>query len=135
MITITLDEFLTKLRSQNVPREHLAFVCPICGSIQSAFDLIKAGAGKDYEEVEKYLAFSCVGRFTHKLPASKPYGTRYGCDWTLGGLFQFHDLEVITPDGKAHPRFRPVSATIAQAHMKLCATFLDLKTAPESDYA
>lgn len=135
MITLTVQEFFAKLRSQNVPREHLAFVCPICGSIQSAYDLIKAGAGKDYDEVEKYVAFSCVGRFTHKLPAPKPFGTRYGCDWTLGGLFQFHDLEVITPDGKAHPRFRPVSATIAQAHKDFCIFFLDMHNPQESDYA
>jgi hypothetical protein len=89
--------------------------CPMCGTIQSAADLIAAGAGPDFDAVEKYLAFSCVGRFTNagsprKVPDGKP------CNWTLGGLFSLHKLEVVTPDGKKYPRFELASPAEAQAH-------------------
>jgi len=98
METMTVDEFKEAIKSQNVPIEDVTFECPRCKTLQSANDLIKAGAGKDFEEVEGYIAFSCVGRWTKDK----------GCDWTLGGLFQIHELEVITPDGEKHPRFKPV---------------------------
>ncbi len=99
METMTLEEYKSAIKSQGVPIEDVTFHCPSCKKLQSARDLIRAGAGKDLDEVEKYLAFSCVGRFD----------SSQGCDWTLGGLFQIHELEVITPDGKHHPRFMPVA--------------------------
>ncbi len=100
METMTLDEFKAAIKSQGVPIEDVTFECPHCKTLQSMNDLIEAGAGKTREEVEPYIGFSCVGRFTDKK----------GCDWTLGGLFQIHELEVITPDGEHHPRFKPVAA-------------------------
>lgn len=100
MKTMTLEEFEQAMRSQNVQIGDVTFRCPACKTLQSANDLIKAGAGKNFNEVEKYLAFSCVGRFDKNK----------GCNWTLGGLFSMHELEVITPDGKHHMRFMPVSA-------------------------
>ena len=69
------------------------------------------------DEVEKYLGFSCFGRWTHQKPPPKEKGTQHGCNWTLGGLFQCHDLEVVTPDGKKHPRFELATQAEAQAHM------------------
>jgi hypothetical protein len=116
MKTMTLDEFLAALKSQGVPREHLALKCPICGTVQSAYDLIKAGAGNSFDEVEKYLGFSCVGRFTNAGPYKKGKSDVVGCDWTLGGLFQLHKLAVIV-EGKEHPRFEPVLPNEAKAHM------------------
>ena len=65
MQTKTLDEYQSDVKAQGVPREHIAMKCPMCGTIQSAADLIAAGAGPDFDAVEKYLAFSCVGRFTN----------------------------------------------------------------------
>ena len=116
MQTLTIPEFHAVLRDQGVSsREHLAFKCPMCGTIQSAADLIKAGAGKQFEDVEKFLAFSCVGRFT---------GAKYhndvkpgdGCDWTLGGLFKTHKLEIIDTEGERHPRFQLATPEEARAH-------------------
>lgn len=101
MKTMTLDEFHAALKAQGTERiEDVTFKCPMCGTLQSAQDLIDAGAGTDLDDVERYLAFSCVGRW----PSDK------GCDWTLGGLFKLHELEVVTPDGKHHPRFEPATA-------------------------
>ena len=98
MDTMTLEEYHAAIQAQGVPLLKVTFECPRCKTKQSAQDLIDAGAGKTLDEVEKYLGFSCVGRWDESK----------GCDWTLGGLFQFHELEVVTPDGVHHPRFRPV---------------------------
>ena len=120
MEKITLEEFLERLKNQKVDkREDYAFKCPMCGTIQSAKDLIKAGAGKDFDEVEKFLGFSCIGRFTGKgTPPSRLKRDYQGCNWTLGGLFQCHELEVTTPDGEKHARFEPATPEEAQRHSK-----------------
>lgn len=115
---ISLADFHLLLRAQEVPREHTAFHCPMCGTIQSATDLIKAGAGEDFEAVEKYLGFSCVGRWTHgkSPPTTAEKGTQIGCNWTLGGLLRICDLRVRTPDNEIHPIFKPATPEQAQAH-------------------
>lgn len=118
MITMSIPEFHDALKAQGVPSpEDLAFVCPGCRTVQSARDFIAAGAGGAFEEVEKYLGFSCVGRFTG---ADTPRGVPDGkpCNWTLGGLFKIHELEVIDGDGKRHPRFLPASPERAQEHAR-----------------
>jgi len=71
----------------------ILFVCPICKTEQSANQLIEAGVKRD--EVPNYIGFSCIGRFDKSK----------GCNWTLGGLFGIHELEIIDSDGKHHPRF------------------------------
>ena len=116
--TITLDQYHAELMAQGVPsRDDIALVCPMCGTVQSAKDLIEAGAGDSFEGVEKYLGFSCVGRWTgagspRKAPDGRP------CNWTLGGLFTLHKLAVMTPDGKSHPRFEPASPAQAMALLR-----------------
>lgn len=116
MRRITVAEFHAELKAQGVSeRQDLAFVCPMCRTVQSARDLIAAGAGADFDAVEKYLAFSCVGRFTgapgpRREPDGKP------CDWSLGGLFTLHRLEVVTEDGAGNPRFEPATPDQARQH-------------------
>lgn len=116
MQTMTLDEYRTAVKAQGVPREHIAMKCPMCCTVQSGADLIAAGAGANFEAVERYLGFACLGRFTgagspRKEPDGKP------CNWTLGGLFRLHKLEVVTPDGEKHFRFELATPAEAQAHM------------------
>lgn len=117
MKTMTLEEFHAALKAQGMSSQlHLALKCPMCATVQSAFDLIAAGAGDDFDAVERYLGFSCFGRFTGAAsPRKKPDGQP--CNWTLGGLFPLHQLEVVTPDGKHHPRFEPATPAEAQALM------------------
>ncbi|SEO65218.1 VVA0879 family protein [Nitrosovibrio sp. Nv6] len=115
--TMTLDEYHSALKAQGVPRDHLAMKCPICKTIQSASDLIAAGAGKNFDEVEKYLGFYCIGRFTRAGGHKKGVPPGRGCDWTLGGFLQAHELEVVTPDGVHNPRFALATPEEAQAHM------------------
>lgn len=97
--TMTIEEFHKEIRKQKVSIAKVTFRCPMCKTLQSINDLIKAGAGKDKEEVEKYIGFSCIGRFN---PSQ-------GCDWTLGGLLAISELIVIDKEGKQHPRFLPVA--------------------------
>lgn len=77
-------------------------ICPMCDTPQSAEDFMKAGVG--IEDIPKYLGFSCIGRFTGKgTPTEKNKGN--GCNWTLGGLFSLHKVEVIMGDGTVYPSF------------------------------
>jgi hypothetical protein len=116
MKTITIDEYHAALKAQGtIDRAELVMICPMCGTPQTANDLIRAGAGSTFADVEKYLGFSCVGRFTGAgSPRKSPDGNP--CNWTLGGLFATHKLEVVTPDGKKHPRFEVATPEQAQAH-------------------
>lgn len=114
---LTLAEFRQRLMDQGVAPVDMAFICPICGTIQSALDFIAAGAGKTFDEVGKYVAFACVGRSNGAGPfIKKAKPPKFGCDWSLGGLFQLHQLEVVTEDGTHHPRFMPATPAEAQAH-------------------
>lgn len=114
--TIPLDEFLGRLKAQDVAREDLAFICPMCRTVQSMRSLIEAGAGSEASDVEKYIGFSCVGRWTNAGPPPRDEaGQGQGCNWTLGGLLRLHDLEVMTEDGRTQAHFAPASPEQAQA--------------------
>lgn len=117
MNIMTLDEFHAAIRLQDVPLHQVAFRCPMCGTVQCANDLLAAGAGASFEDVEKYIGFSCVGRFTGAGQHVAGTDPGRGCNWTLGGLFQIHKLEVVTDDGVHHPRFELASEAEAKAHM------------------
>lgn len=83
--TITLNEFLEMLKAQGVPPEHYAYRCVKCGHIQSAASLVRhVGA----ERAGNLAYYSCEGRFNSEV----------GCDWTLGGLFRIHALQVTAED-------------------------------------
>ncbi|MEH6490723.1 VVA0879 family protein [Halopseudomonas sp.] len=116
MLTMTLEEVRNAAKAQSPSSVEVVYKCPMCGTLQSGNDLIAAGAGEDYEAVSKYAGFSCVGRFTGKGGPSKEKGKNHGCNWTLGGLFQMHEFEVVTPDGNRHPLFELASKDEAEAH-------------------
>lgn len=111
------------MKAQDVSaREHVAFKCVICGTIQSMASLIRAGATPD--EAEKLIGFSCEGRLTDAgpWPNRSQRGAIHtarrkvrGCDWTLGGLFRIHKLEVINAEGKKQPSFEIATKEEAQA--------------------
>lgn len=108
MKTITITEFHEAMKVQGMEpyKEDVAFVCPLCKTVQSIRSLENAGVKR--EDAEKYIGFSCEGRFRGAGPAKngKP-GKKdiRGCDWTLGGLFKLHTTEVIREDGTKHPIF------------------------------
>lgn len=113
---IDLATFHDRLKSQGVERLDLAFVCPMCGTVQSMRTLIAVGVEPD--QVEQYVGFSCVGRWTNAGPPparGEGISQGKGCDWTLGGLLQCHDLEVALPEGGGLMRtFTPASAEDTQ---------------------
>lgn len=118
MRTLTLSEFQAELAKQGLKPRDMAFKCLACKTIQSASDLIAVGAGRDVGAVRPYLGFSCVGRFTgvgrdFKLSDGQ---TAHGCGWTLGGLLQLHELEVVMPNGDHRPHFELATPEEAQAH-------------------
>lgn len=115
MKTLTLDEFQAACKAQAPSHDQIVFRCPMCGTLQSGVDLVAAGAGADFQAVERYLAFSCIGRFTGaESPRRKPDGSP--CNWTLGGLLRTHKLEVVTADGMRHARFELATKDEADAH-------------------
>lgn len=104
MKTMTVDEFHAAIKNQGASTIlGVRLICPMCNRVQTPKDLIDAGAGKTFDDVEKYFGFSCVGRWLNAGPFKKD--NLKGCDWTLGGFFKLHKLEVVTTDGKRHPRF------------------------------
>jgi hypothetical protein len=112
---ITHAEFLRRCEAQGVqaPRDW-AFVCPICGTVQSARSLLAAGVPED--KLDGQLAFSCEGRWTGAGSFKDTPSRRLvrGCDWTLGGLFTIHELEVEV-EGAEKPRPCFAIATSHQA--------------------
>lgn len=76
------------------------YICPKCKTVQCYQDFVDAGV--DPEEAKKRIGFSCIGRVVKGV----------GCDWSLGGLFQIHDLELIDEDGSLHPHFELAPAEV-----------------------
>lgn len=115
--TISLEQFQAELKAQNAPsRAYLVFRCPLCEALQCGQDLIDAGAGATFEEVETKTGFSCVGRWTGAgTPRNKPDGQP--CNWTLGGLFRLNKLNVETPEG-SHPFFEVANPEEAAAYLQ-----------------
>lgn len=69
------------------------FRCVACGHVQS-HNLAKE-RNPDIGDTSSWIYFSCEGR----------HNPAVGCDWTLGGLFQIHELEVVKEDGQRCPCF------------------------------
>jgi len=87
--TVTLDEWKKEgkeLFGEDV--KNWVFQCPNCKGKQTYQDF--EGLTTDPQDVFYY---SCIGRFKQGV----------GCNWTLGGLFQIHEKEVIGEDGKPVP--------------------------------
>lgn len=120
METISLAEFRVRIKAQAVAsRIHAAFKCPMCKTAQSITSFTSVGV--EAGTAENYIGFSCVGRVTGaKGPRKKPDGKP--CDWTLGGLFHFHELEVIDEKGKAHPHFEIATPEEAQSLQAILTT-------------
>lgn len=120
MKTISIEEFRAELAAQGVSgREHGAFKCPACGTVQSM--ALLAANGVPEGKLEGQIGFSCVGRWIQSggLPAGDPWGGprtdgKLGCNWTLGGLFQQHELIVFDERGE-HPCFALAAPAEAQA--------------------
>lgn len=128
-LMMSADQLSAALKAQGVPRNHIAFKCPKCSTVQSARDFIRAGVGPSVDDVSEHLGTDCIGRFTGAPTArAKPDGQP--CSWTLSGLLQPDGFEVID-NGVSHPMFEPASHSEAQAHMRKAAELdAGLRTGP-----
>lgn len=118
MKTITHAELIATLRAQGVPSEHMAVKCCMCGTVQSPTSLIRAGAGETLEDVNPKIGFSCVGRWQGGPGPTEAKEKGVACNWTLGGLFKTHKLEILTENGDAVPFFDPATPDEAQELMR-----------------
>lgn len=115
MKTMTIDEFQLACIEQAPSGLQTVVKCPMCGCLQMGQDFIDAGAAITPEQAMDYVGFSCIGRFTGaQSPRKKPDGKP--CNWTLGGLFKMHKMEVVTPDGQSHPHFELATKSDADAY-------------------
>lgn len=85
--------------------------CSNCGHVQTIADFIELRdlgilpAGTD---VGQLVYFSCIGRFDTRIPKEKVgtvWDKKSPCNYTLGGLFVFTDIFVISETGKRIPVF------------------------------
>lgn len=110
---ISHAEFKAELDLQGVERDHYAFSCPSCKTVQSMASLMKTGMTSDDARVN--IGFSCIGRYTGAGPWKRGDAPGKGCDWTLGGLFKIHQLEIVDSEGRIHPYFKIATPEQAQA--------------------
>lgn len=116
---ITVEEFHKRIHAQGASScENVALKCVICGCVQSIASLRRADPALTNAAAEALVSFSCEGRLTGAGPwstkATKAGAERRkvrGCDWTLGGLFTIHKLEVLMPgNDKPVPTFEIATA-------------------------
>jgi len=95
MRTITVQKFVAEAKRRFGEKPALWKVkCPRCGTPQTAEDF-REYTDLDDATIATQIGYSCIGRHTEEM----------GCDWTLGGLFRIHELEIIDPEGNPHPHF------------------------------
>lgn len=75
--------------------ENWKFKCTACGHSQSIAEVKERHPTLGSDEIKRWIHVSCEGR-QWACRGRKPEA---GCDWTLGGLFRIHKLEVDTGEG------------------------------------
>jgi hypothetical protein len=65
--------------------DNIAFACVACGHRQSRASVLERNKQLKADDVSCWVFMACEGRYTEGV----------GCDWTLGGLFKLHTLEVV----------------------------------------
>jgi len=68
------------------------FVCPSCGHVQTFNDFLALDMVP--EDVEKYVGFSCIGRFDGHGDTDICSG-KSPCNYTAGGLLNINPIKVI----------------------------------------
>lgn len=94
--TLTHEEWLARGEELYGPRgRDWKFRCVACGHVQSAVAVVARNPAIELLSTRDWIYFSCEGRRTASV----------GCDWTLGGLFTLHSLEVVDDGGVRRPAF------------------------------
>lgn len=134
METITLQEFQDRCRAQGVPREHMAFICPRCGTVQSMASLRSVGCPP--ENLEKAIGHTCEGVYCG-VAGFRPFRTLRetplrGCDFYLGPRHSQPDL-VVTYRNHSYGHFQVASPEEAQSLRKVISLFGELLDAAGAD--
>lgn len=61
------------------------FKCPACGHVQSVKAALERDASVSAKSIWSWIYYACEGRHNESV----------GCNWSLGGLFKFHEREVM----------------------------------------
>jgi len=82
------------------------FKCPVCQTVQTAQDFVRAGLSK--EEASTSIAQECIGR--HLQNKEKAFGEKkrkkgVPCDYAGYGLFKLNPVEIIMDDGTKYNAF------------------------------
>jgi hypothetical protein len=109
---ILLCELEARLKEQGVPWQYQAYVCPVCGTVQSIESLFRTDAFESRFHAEPFVGRSCVRagpRGSAGGPRDPDADPCFGCDWTRGGFLQLCRLVVVDHDGVEHPIFEPAT--------------------------
>lgn len=116
-------EFCNRLYNQKMHNSNdLAFVCPVCATVQSVSSLKKVGAS--VEIAARMIGYQCEGDLIGAGPwpnssdqsdRAKQRRAIRGCNWTLGGHFKIHVLEVLASDVVSMPWFQVATPAQAEA--------------------
>jgi len=82
-------------------RKEWKFKCPACGYVQSFRDF---EPHMDKEEIYKYIAFSCIGRFDGHGDNTMFRG-KQPCNYAGGGLFAINPVHITDDEGNEYHRF------------------------------
>ena len=103
---MTMEEWHTEARRRFGDKaRYWKFVCPACGFVQSG-EIFEELTDLTRDEIVKYLAFSCVGRWLKDGTPRDAFAKDDGpCNYAGGGLIGLNPIAVSTPDGEVHRRF------------------------------
>ncbi len=85
-------------------QNHWEFICPACGFVQSV-DTFRGLTDLADDQIEKYIGFSCVGRWLKEGEPREAFGRGLGpCNYAGGGLIGLNRIAV-EHEGKVTPVF------------------------------
>lgn len=95
--TFTLQEWLAQgALFFGEDRMQWRFVCPSCGHIQTAADLLPY---KDRGATPDSCYFNCLGRYSGT--GGEMCGDQQPCNYTTGGFLNISPVTINLPDGKS----------------------------------
>lgn len=86
------------------------FKCPVCGHVQSVASVqqrrpeIAESGGAQERSIMHWIHYSCEGRLDENPRSAfeDAPDPDAGCDYTLGGLFNFAPITVVHGEGESH---------------------------------
>lgn len=112
------EEWMQLMNSQLVPREHVSYICPECGKIQSAQNLYDTGEFQTIDDALIKIGYSCIGLHKRKIDPKTGLRMGLGCDFTFDDDKKLKKILVQDSNGNMHPRFQLATPEQAQSNFK-----------------